>query len=104
MTTASYLYRIAQEAVTNSIKHGHADRIEVGLQRGPGTVSLTVHDNGVGFSQDQSGRTGLGLNIMRYRTDMIGGQLDIDSAVGAGTTITCRVHTPKSTTAAMARA
>jgi signal transduction histidine kinase len=94
-TTASYLYRIAQEAVTNSIKHGHANQIEIGLTRDSDSVSLTINDNGVGFSTEQPSPHGLGLNIMRYRTDMIGGQLTIDSAVEGGTRVTSRVHMPK---------
>jgi len=91
---ATHLYRIAQEAVTNAIKHGKPDRIEINLTRTPGRIRLAVNDNGVGLPTRSPKKSGLGLRIMRYRAGTIGGSLAIEKAPGGGTTVVCTVHEP----------
>ncbi len=82
------LYRIAQEAVANATKNGKATKITVRLERDRRDLSLLVRDNGKGFAVAKPGR-GMGLHIMKYRADVIGAQLTIESREGRGTTIHC---------------
>src|SRR6185436_12336348 len=73
---STHLYRIAQEAANNAIKHGHATKIDVSLTRDPasGTIVLSVGDNGIGFQQPPAAtHKGMGLHTMNYRAAMIGG-------------------------------
>jgi PAS domain S-box-containing protein len=88
LTVGTHLYRIAQEAVTNSIKHGKATRIEIELTTNPQGGVLTVRDNGNGISETY-GSTGMGLRIMNYRADMIGGTVSIRKDCSAGTIMVC---------------
>jgi two-component system, chemotaxis family, CheB/CheR fusion protein len=85
------LYRIAQEAITNAVKHAKASQIGVSLRREGGDLRLVVEDNGVGFRPKPRSK-GLGLHIMRYRAGVLGGTLEIDSEPGKGTRISCVVH------------
>jgi signal transduction histidine kinase len=82
----SALYRLAQEALTNVVKHSSASRVQISLLRRDGAVELRVSDDGAGFDVDQSGG-GLGLVGMRERVALAGGKLEIDSQRGAGTTL-----------------
>lgn len=86
---ALHLFRIAQEAVNNALKHGKARKIRLGLVSKRGQVILTVTDNGVGISGGK-GKEGLGLHTMHYRAKLIGATLDIQKAVGGGTRVTCK--------------
>src|SRR6185436_14466993 len=70
---ATHLYRIAQEATTNAIKHGQAQRIEIRLSSAPGQITLTVSDDGVGLQAGARPQKGMGLRIMNHRAGMIGG-------------------------------
>jgi ligand-binding sensor domain-containing protein/signal transduction histidine kinase len=84
------LLRIAQEAVTNSVKHSGARTIEVALQSEPGAVRLLVRDDGAGLPSGGSVRTApghYGLMGMRERATQIGAQLRLDSTPGEGTTV-----------------
>ena len=90
--SATHLYRIAQEAIGNAVKHGQAKTIVVSLKALNQELILTVKDNGVGFSQDGRATEGMGLRIMEYRADMIGAMLRIDSFKGDGTTVACRLR------------
>ena len=69
---ASQLYKIAQEAVTNAIKHAKARRVGISLANGSGAVILTVHNDGLPFPSLQGSSTGMGLRIMNYRANLIG--------------------------------
>ena len=89
---ATHLFRIAQEAVTNAIKHGKPGRIEIGLTETPGRINLAIKDNGAGMPTRQRKESGMGLRIMRYRAGMIGGSLAIQKEAGGGTAIVCSVH------------
>jgi signal transduction histidine kinase len=89
---ASQLYRIAQEAVGNAIKHGHAKSVTVALNEEGGEVSLTVSDNGCGFTREMAAIDGMGLPIMEYRAELIGATVDINSTPGVGTTVVCKLN------------
>ncbi|MGA2174475.1 MAG: ATP-binding protein [Verrucomicrobiota bacterium] len=86
------LYRIAQEAINNAIKHGHCRNISVGLGAVDDEVILTVKDDGVGFAGVPESSTGMGLHIMNYRAKMIGASLDIRRGAGGGTIVLCSFH------------
>ncbi len=81
------LYYIAQEAVSNAIRHGHASRIRIMLGWKKGSPCLLVSDNGDGFIRQNGG--GTGLIIMRSRAESIGGTLTIWSRPGIGSCIRC---------------
>ena len=81
------IYRLVQEALTNAVKHGRADRVIVELVEDAATVSLTVNDNGPGFDP-RDDTDGFGLIGMHERVELLAGTLRIDSAPGHGTTIT----------------
>lgn len=89
-TVASHLYRIAQEAVHNALKHSRATRIEIDLAQRPHGLELRVRDNGRGFSPQPDSR-GLGLRTMEQRARLIGGQLKVQTQPGAGVEVTCSV-------------
>ena len=88
-TAATHMYRIAQEAVSNAVRHGNAQRIKISLASGPEQIRLRVHDNGTGFAEDAENGDGMGVRIMNYRARIIGGRLEINSNLGDGTTVTC---------------
>jgi signal transduction histidine kinase len=85
------LYRIAQEAFTNVLKHAGAARVTVKLSRRDDVVTLAVHDDGEGFDSANVREGSLGLLGMRERVALLGGRLTIDSTVGAGTMLTAEV-------------
>lgn len=86
------LYRIAQEALNNALKHAHADQVSVTLTRNEDRVELEVRDNGVGFDvNDPTGGGGLGLKGMQERTDQIEGRLILSSAPSEGTCVKVEV-------------
>ncbi|HKX12810.1 MAG TPA: PAS domain-containing protein, partial [bacterium] len=87
---ATHLYRIAQEAIANAIKHGEAKRIEVELTEHGNNVSLLVQDNGKGLNS--KGKTsGMGLSLMNYRAKLIGADLEIHRPKRSGTAVRCTV-------------
>ena len=90
---SSNLYRIAQEAVRNAIKHSGAKTIRVHLLMSVGNINLTIEDDGSGFLLDSS-RRGLGLEIMRYRATSIGGGLSVKCNQPTGTLVDIRVANP----------
>ncbi len=90
------LFRIVQEGITNGIRHAHASAVDIDLIHQDGFVTLQLADNGCGFntaaveSNDTEGR-GLGLRGMQERANLLGGEFQLRSAPGAGTTIRVRV-------------
>jgi two-component system sensor histidine kinase UhpB len=80
------VYRVAQEALSNAVRHSGAERIEVALRRGGERVELTVSDDGRGFAFEAS-ESGLGIAGMRERALLLGGELTIESRPGRGTTV-----------------
>lgn len=90
---ATQLFRIAQEAVNNAIKHGGATQITIALGASRDAVQLAIHDNGAGFSPGvRDMHSGMGLQIMQYRARMAGATLEIDSAPQEGTCVRVSHH------------
>lgn len=90
-SAATHLYRIAQEAVNNAVKHSQATRIVISLRQN-GNTTLEVTDNGIGVSPiitrgDHS--IGMGFRTMQYRASVIGGNLQVDRSEQGGTTVRC---------------
>jgi PAS domain S-box-containing protein len=85
---ATHVFRIAQEAINNSVKHGKAKKIEVSLSPNGDRIELSVTDNGAGISPEAK-MDGLGLRIMHYRARRIGGVLEVATTENGGTRITC---------------
>jgi signal transduction histidine kinase len=88
---ATHLFRIAQEAVSNAIKHGKATEIEIALTI-PDRLLLAIKDNGSGISSDASHGDGMGLRIMHYRAAVIGGSLAVQRDRDGGTTVVCSIR------------
>ena len=89
---ATHLFRIAQEAVSNAVKHSGATTIEIELRKVDDQIVLSVADNGRGMMQDPKG-SGMGLRIMDYRASIIGGKISIQSAPDKGAKVICSVST-----------
>jgi len=89
--TGTHLFRVAQESVTNAIKHGRAKRISLRLTRTPKQITLAIKNDGVGLVSWRQKKAGMGLRIMHYRAGIIGGTLTINKKSVIGTTVTCRV-------------
>ncbi len=89
------LYRVAQEALTNAERHARAEHAFVRLSAEPGRITLTVKDNGVGFDMEKvdaaTDNVHLGLVGMRERVQIVGGALEIMTALGEGTKIVASV-------------
>jgi signal transduction histidine kinase len=92
-TVAKHLYRIAQEAINNATRHGHARNIQVSLEANNGLTTLNIRDDGSGFSPDAINGSGTGLQIMRYRARLNGGALKIEQQAGGGTLVSCTAET-----------
>ncbi len=87
---AAHLYRITQEAITNAIKHGRAKKIRVRLDCNSDKSVLIVKNDGLDFPKEFEARgTGMGLQIMEDRVDIIGGTFDIHKPDEGGTIVTC---------------
>jgi PAS domain S-box-containing protein len=87
---AAQLYRISQEAVHNAIEHGAAREVLIQLTVGTRDIVLTVQDDGHGFKEKANGH-GMGLRIMRYRAQCIGGSCEVHTDPRKGTVVHCRV-------------
>ncbi len=88
------LFRIAQEAVSNAVKHGQASRVDLHLARQSGNIVLTIRDNGIGIPDSPAKGTGMGLLTMSHRAQMMGGSLKIEPRTSGGTQVTCSVPAP----------
>jgi signal transduction histidine kinase len=91
--TEQELFRIAQEALNNVLKHAHATRVSVRLDVAVERIALEIVDNGLGFEPSLGGGGGFGLAGIRERAQRLGGMVQIDSAPGAGTRV--RVELPR---------
>jgi len=89
---AIHLYRIAQEAVNNAIKHGMATDIVISLTSENGTTRLAIRDNGTGFRKAHKDGKGMGISTMKHRANMIGAAIDIRSDK-RGTVVSCLFQT-----------
>lgn len=91
---ALQLYRIAQEAFNNAVKHSSATEVEICLHVQDHTLQLQVVDDGRGCPPEQDGTTGLGRQIMRYRAELIGADYEFRSVPGEGVTVSCTLAVP----------
>jgi len=92
-SVATHLYRIAQEAVQNAIRHGKASRIVIRLAGDDQQITLSIADNGVGFGKHGDGKPGMGLRTMSHRAHVIGATLGITPGRKGGTQVICRLPT-----------
>lgn len=98
---AIHLFRIAQEAVTNALRHANPSAIEISLERNNGRFVMSIKDDGIGLDHSRtmgpggpsSSGTGMGLHIMRYRARMIDASLELGPAGSSGTLVTCQWST-----------
>ena len=88
-TTATYLYRIAQEAVANAVKHGHVSRVNVSLSHLHADLILSISDDGIGLPRFMPEHRGLGLRIMASRAGMIGATFSAENKPEGGVMVIC---------------
>jgi len=93
----NHLYRIAQEAVQNALKHSGAGAIEIELRAREDTIRLEIRDDGRGLAPDAANRGGLGMRTMRFRSSAIGGRLQIGPRGSGGNSVVCEVRQPDRT-------
>lgn len=93
-STATHLYRIAQEAITNAIKHGKATHIELSCTRERNQLVLSIADDGRGVCDTSLDAGGMGMHIMRYRARSIGGDLAVERRPDRGTLVKCKCPLP----------
>lgn len=86
-----HLFRIVQEALSNTLRHSKATKMEIKLQRPSELIRLSVRDNGIGFALDEQKHASYGLMSMKERVNEIGGSLNVITAPGKGTRIEIRV-------------
>jgi len=86
---ALHLYRIAQEAISNAVRHGRARNVSILIRSRQGRVSMKIRDDGCGIPQPLPQTPGMGLRSMRYRAECIGATLEIRPGLRAGTEIVC---------------
>jgi two-component system CheB/CheR fusion protein len=89
---ASQLYRIAQEALTNAVKHAKASSINIRIGSVSGMTTLRIIDDGVGIQNTEHTHEGAGLGIMKFRAQSIGGTLVIEPGDDGGTVVTCTLR------------
>ena len=96
-TAATHLFRIAQEAVSNAVRHGRARAVTIRLAGSEHRLRLRVRDDGRGFDEEEleqperAATRGMGVRIMHYRARIIGGSLEIRRGAAGGTVVTCTV-------------
>ncbi|HVT74677.1 MAG TPA: sensor histidine kinase [Lacunisphaera sp.] len=90
-STASHLFRIAQEAVRNALRHAQPHTLDLSLAQEDEAVVLTVSDDGAGLPPAAPKERGVGLRVMAHRAKLIGGDFKLESDPGHGTRIQCRV-------------
>lgn len=89
LVAGTHLYRIAQEAISNAVRHGHAKRILLRLENVSGKIVVQIIDDGSGIDAAQPSTNGMGLKIMRYRAQMIGATVEVSRRKEGGTIVTC---------------
>jgi signal transduction histidine kinase len=97
---STHLYRIAQEAITNAIKHGKAKFINISLEKTEEALTLTITDDGVGLPENALKGEGMGLRIMAYRAGMIDATFKIERLSESGTRVTCKLPSSQPTVTA----
>jgi len=91
----THLYRIAQEAVNNAVRHAEASRIEIVISEANGMSQLDVVDDGR-WLEPVENVAGIGLKTMEYRASAVGGKLHVGTSPQGGTQVTCRLETDES--------
>lgn len=86
---ATHLYRIAQEAVSNAVRHGKARHIQIALRQDGASVILSIQDDGTGMPVRAAPDDGMGIRIMHYRAGLIGGKVNIGPVKTGGTLVSC---------------
>jgi signal transduction histidine kinase len=89
--TIQELYKIAQESLTNAIKHGHCKRVDFHLGANRSSLTLTIKNDGIPFPDDVCSSERMGLHIMRYRASVINARLEIRANGKHGTLVMCRL-------------
>ncbi len=92
---AIHLYRIAQEAINNAIKHGKAKEIVIRLEKKDHRMTLSVTDDGAGFSDSARNGPGMGMRIMAYRATVIGATFGVERVSPRGTRVVCTMPSEK---------
>ncbi len=95
---AGHLFRIAQESVSNAVRHGGADRVSISLTRTDSELQLRIDDNGRGIGNYEPGSKGMGMHIMRHRAQMIGGNVEFHP-LPQGTSVECTLPMPETAVA-----
>ncbi len=93
--TGAHLYRIAQEAVNNAVKHSRASEVTIQLSRRNGALELQISDNGEGLPKTKGRGHGMGLQVMKHRASVIGAELEVRSQSTKGVTVTCTLRRNK---------
>jgi signal transduction histidine kinase len=88
---STHLYRIAQEAVSNAVRHSGAQKIQITLDEKDGATTLTIQDDGTGISTKPATGRGMGLRTMRYRASLIDATLEFGESPGGGAQVVCRL-------------
>ncbi|MDR9407889.1 MAG: sensor histidine kinase, partial [Balneolaceae bacterium] len=87
-TSLTHLFRIVQEATSNAVKHGNSSKVQVDMQANDTQLTVKIEDNGTGFGPDWDQNKGLGVRIMKFRSRLIGANLEIsDSSLGGAAII-----------------
>lgn len=89
VSKATHLYRIAQEAINNAVRHGKARRIEIGLVENGTSNKLTISSDGTPPPTEDRPKDGMGLHTMKYRADVIGGKVEIAPGRNSGSEVIC---------------
>lgn len=89
LTTGTHLFRIAQEALSNAVRHGHATEVSIVLESEPHQLTLTIQDDGIGLPTVPVDCDGMGIHIMHYRSRMIGATLQIEGLPQGGVAVRC---------------
>jgi two-component system CheB/CheR fusion protein len=94
--TATQLFLMAREAVHNAVKHAQPRKIVIRLEAADGKdLRLRITDDGTGISEENR-EAGMGLHIMQYRCNLLGGILDVSPGKSGGTSVTCTVPSARS--------
>lgn len=92
---ATHLYRIAQEGISNAVKHGKAKNIELSFTRNGDHVTLAIKDDGIGIVNSPKGTKGIGLKIMKYRAHIINATFQVKTNSPRGVLLECTLKMPK---------
>lgn len=88
------LFRIAQEAVNNALKHGKPSRVLVSLRRGAAAIELSVENDGLAYVAPVQDHSGMGIRIMEHRARLIGGRCSLTPGAAGGARVVCAVPIP----------